>query len=85
MELKVFTLKTCPKCPLAKKIAQEVAETLSIRFTEVDMETPEGQIEGLMHQIMSTPSIAVDDEVIARGKVIPKGELENEIRKRLKK
>lgn len=85
MELKVFTLRRCPKCPLAKKIAQEVAETLGIRFTEVDMETTEGEIDGLMHQVMSTPSIALDDEVIARGSVIPKGELENEIRKRLKK
>ncbi len=85
MELKVFTLETCPNCPAAKKIAQETAEKFNIKYTEIDIGTPDGQIEGLMYQIMSTPSIAIDDEVIARGKLILKEELEDEIKKRLEK
>jgi alkyl hydroperoxide reductase subunit AhpF len=83
LELKVFTLKTCPNCPQVKKIAKEVAEELNLKITEIDIETPEGQIEGLMYQIMSTPSIAIDSDVVARGKPISKKELMDEIRKRL--
>ncbi len=82
-ELKIFTLKTCPNCPQAKKIVKEVAEEFNLKFTEIDMETPEGQIEGLMHQIMSTPSIAIDNDVISRGKPISKKELMDEVRKKL--
>lgn len=83
MELKIFTLKTCPNCPQAKKIVKEVAEEFNLKITEIDMETPEGQIEGLIYQIMSTPSIAIDNDVVARGKLISKKELMDEVRKRL--
>lgn len=81
--IKIFTLKNCPKCPQAKRIAQKVAEKLDIKYVEYDMETPDGQIEGLMHQVMSTPSIAIGDDVIARGKVVSELDLEDEVRKRL--
>jgi len=60
MELKVFILPACQKCPAAKRLTREIAQKYGIRYTEVDMSTPEGQLDGLMHQIMSTPSIAVD-------------------------
>jgi len=83
LELKIFTLKTCPNCPQAKKIVKEVAEEFNLKITEIDMETPEGQIEGLMYQIMSTPSIAIDNDVVARGKLISKKELIDEVRKKL--
>ena len=83
MELKVFTLPTCPNCPAQKKIAQEVAEKFNIKYIEIDIGTSEGQIEGLIHQVMSTPSTAVNDEVLARGRLISKDELEEEVRKRL--
>ncbi|MCW3981827.1 MAG: thioredoxin family protein [Candidatus Bathyarchaeota archaeon] len=83
MELKVFTLPACQKCPAAKRLTREIAQKYGIRYTEVDMSTPEGQLDGLMHQIMSTPSIAVDQEVIARGKLLSREELETEVRKRL--
>lgn len=84
MELKVFTMKTCPNCPAAKKIVQEVAQKYGAKFVEVDIGTSEGQIEGLMYQIMSTPSIAIDEDVIARGKLVSKEDLEEEVKKRLK-
>jgi glutaredoxin len=84
-ELKIFTLKTCPNCPQAKKIVKEVAEEFNLKITEIDMETPEGQIEGLMYQIMSTPSIAIDNDVVARGKLISKKELMDEVKKKLGK
>jgi len=83
LTIKVFTLKTCPNCPRAKKIALEVAEKFNVGFMEIDVGTPEGQIEGLMYQIMSTPSIAIDEEVLARGEVPMKEELEKKVREKL--
>ncbi len=81
--IRVFTLKTCANCPAAKKIAREVAEEFSMEFVEIDMGTPDGQIEGLMYQIVSTPSIALDEEIISRGKLIQKEDLVTHIKKRL--
>jgi len=83
MELKVFTLPTCKDCPAAKKICKEIADKYRFKYAEVDISTSEGQLEGLMHQIMSTPSILVDEEVVARGKLPSREELETEIRKLL--
>ena len=85
LTIRVFTSKTCANCPVAKKIACEVAEEFNIRFIEVDIGTSDGQIEGLMYQITSTPSFALDDEIIARGKLIPKEDLRAHVKKRLGK
>ena len=85
MDLKVFTLPKCVNCPAAKKISQDIAQKFGLNYREVDISTPEGQLDGLMHQIMSTPSIAIDNEIIARGKLLSKEELEAEVRKRLDK
>jgi glutaredoxin len=84
LEIKVFTMKTCPNCPAAKQLAKEVSDKFNVTYKEVDISTPDGEIEGLMYQIMSTPSLAIDDDVIARGKLITREELENEVRKRLR-
>jgi len=81
VELKIFTLPTCPKCPRAKAIAKEVAEKFNIKYREIDLSTHEGLREGLMYQIMGTPSIVVDDEVVARGRIASKEELEAVIKK----
>ncbi len=85
MELKVFTLPTCKDCPAAKRVSQEIAEKYGLKYTEIDISTPDGQLEGLMHQIMSTPSIAIDSEIIARGNLLSREELEAEVRKRMSK
>ncbi|MGB9134058.1 MAG: thioredoxin family protein [Candidatus Bathyarchaeia archaeon] len=83
MELKVFTLPSCKDCPAAKAISKEMADKYGLKYAEVDISTTDGQLEGLMHQIMSTPSITIDEEVFARGKLPSREELEAEIRKRL--
>ncbi len=85
MKLKVFTLPTCTNCPAAKRVSQEISKQYGLEYVEVDISAPDGQLEGLMHQIMSTPSIAIDDEVLARGKLLSREELESEVRKRLGK
>jgi len=83
MKLKVFTLPTCTNCPAAKSLSQEIAKKYGLDYVEVDISTSDGQLDGLMHQIMSTPSIAIDDEVVARGRALSREELDTEVRKRL--
>lgn len=85
MELKVFTLPTCSGCSVAKLIASEVAEKFGVDYRVVDMATDEGLKEGTAYQIMSAPTIAIDKQVIARGHLISKQRLEEEVKKRLKK
>ena len=85
MELKVFTLPSCSSCPLAKAIASEVARKFNMVYKEVNMATSEGLNEGKTYDILSTPSIAVDSEVIVRGGLISKQRLEEEVRKRIEK
>jgi glutaredoxin len=85
LELKVFTLPTCSSCPAAKQIALEVARKLGLAYREVDMNTQEGLKEGLANQIMSAPSITLEDEVIVVGRLISRERLEEEVQKRLEK
>jgi len=84
-ELKVFTLPSCSVCPIAKQIASEVAKKFSLAFRVVDMNTREGLEEGLAHQIMSAPSIVLNDDVIVRGQLISRDRLEEEVQRRLEK
>ena len=85
MELKVFTLPTCSGCPVAKTIALEVAQKYGVACRVVDMATKEGLDEGLAYQVMSAPSIAIDEDVVVRGRLISKEKLEEEVEKRLEK
>jgi len=85
MELKVFTLPTCPTCPIVKKLASQIADKFGVAFKEVNMATKEGLKEGLSYGIQSTPSIVIDDEVIVRGRLISQEKLEEEVKKRLEK
>jgi len=85
MELKVFTLPTCSGCPMAKTIALEVAKKYRVACKVLDMTTKEGLDEGLAYQVMSAPSIAIDEDIIVRGHLISKKKLEEEVEKRLEK
>ncbi len=83
LELKVFTLPSCPTCPVAKTIAAEVAQELGILYREINMATQEGLKEGLSLNIIGTPSFVINSEVVVRGRLISKEKLKEEIRKRL--
>ena len=76
-KLIVFTKKDCPQCPLAKQIAKEVAKELGLKYEEVDIE--KDLVTALMYNVISTPSIALDEEVIFRGEVPDKQQLKNRI------
>jgi glutaredoxin len=85
LELKVFTLPSCSICSLAKRIASEVAQKFGLAYKEVNMGTREGLEEAQPHQIMSVPSIVLKDEVLVRGRLISKEQLEEEVQKRLER
>lgn len=85
LELKVFTLPGCSICPVAKQIASEVANKLGLSYREINLSTIEGLEEASPHKIMSVPSIALNDDVIVRGRLISKEKLEEEVQKRLEK
>jgi glutaredoxin len=79
MKLIVFTKNDCPNCPNAKQIAKDVAETLGLDFEEVDVE--KDLITALQYNVASTPSIALEDEVLFRGEVPTREELIKEIKR----
>jgi glutaredoxin len=83
MKIKVYTLPACPICPLAKKIAAQVAQKYNISYHEVDLTTIEGKEESLKYQIMSVPTIIINDDVVSQGKMISQEDLEREVKKRL--
>ncbi|MCW1296149.1 MAG: thioredoxin family protein [Candidatus Parvarchaeota archaeon] len=77
--IKLFTSKKCPNCPIAKKIVEKVAKEMKVKVLEIDI-TKEPE-EALMHQVVSTPSIAINDETIFFGEIPKEEKLKEEIRK----
>jgi len=70
MRLSLFTLPSCPRCPEARRVVEEVAQARDDVVLEIlDMSSPENRTSALMLQIASTPSICIDDDVVAIGDV----------------
>jgi len=70
LKLRLFTLPNCPRCPEAKRIVTEVSRTRRDITVEIlDMSSPENLTTALMLQIASTPSICLDEEVVAVGDI----------------
>ena len=57
----LFTMHSCPKCPAAREIARQLAEDTGLELAEMDMSTPDGQIEALMYNICSAPALVLAD------------------------
>ena len=74
----VFTMPSCPNCPAAKKLYNEVAKELGIKLKVVDIK--EDFITALMYQVMETPSIAINNETIYFSEVPSKQALIKEIK-----
>ena len=82
-KLIVFVKKDCPQCPLAKQIAKEVAEELGLEYEDIDIE--KDMVTALMYNVISTPSIALDEEVLFRGEVPTKEELVRMVKRIIEK
>ena len=62
MRLVLFTMHGCPRCPKAREIARKVAEEHGLDLVEVDMRTLEGQIEALMYNVCTAPTLLLTDD-----------------------
>ncbi len=61
MKVKIFTKKTCPKCPAAKELATKLkSEELEVKL--FDLEDPDGLAEASMYDVMATPTIIVTND-----------------------
>lgn len=73
VKITIFTGKTCPRCPAAKAVAQQVAAETGSQLEILDIE--ESMILALQNQIAAVPSIMVNDEVVFRSQVPTKEDL----------
>ena len=82
IKVKVFgPIPPCAKCKEAEKRARKVAEEFS---GEVEVEKLDAMSdEGLKYTVMLTPTVVINDKVIAAGKVLSEDELERAIRKEI--
>ena len=55
----VYTKPNCPKCPDAKRVAQEIRNENGIEVNEVDISTDEGLFDAINYNVMSTPTFVV--------------------------
>ncbi|EHR77401.1 glutaredoxin [Thermococcus litoralis DSM 5473] len=62
--IEVITSPTCPYCPIAWAMAQEIARKYDgVIAKEVSVATPEGQRKAMEHNIMGTPTILINNRV----------------------
>lgn len=80
--LKVFrSTPPCAKCKEVEKVATKVAGRYPDQVELAKL--PAVSEEGRRYGIMLTPSVVINDKVVAAGKVISEGELEKAIKKEL--
>lgn len=82
IQIKVFhPTPPCAKCKKVKEIAKAVAQKYpgEVEVVEFPALSPEGDKYG----IMLTPTVVINDTVVAVGKVISEDELEKSIKKEL--
>lgn len=84
MKIVVFTSKSCPKCPAAKAVAEEVATESGCGIEIVDIEKE--LFRALQNQIASVPSVLIESntateftELFCVGEVPDKAALRNAI------
>ncbi|MDI9623372.1 MAG: thioredoxin family protein [Methanothermobacter sp.] len=81
--IKIFgTTPPCQKCKLAEKIAEKMAEKFeNVKIERFDALSEEGDKYG----IMVTPTIVVNDNIVATGKVLSEEKMEEIIKRKLEK
>ena len=82
IKVKVFrSTPPCAKCREVEKRANKVAERYSgrVEVAKCDAVSEEGRRYG----VMLTPTVVINDKVIASGKVISESELEKVIKEQL--
>ncbi len=78
MDIKVLG-PGCAKCEAAKKVISEVAQELGV---EVRVEAVRDLVKITEYDVMSTPGIVIDGEVVSSGKVPSRGEVRAWVKER---
>ncbi len=63
VKLEVYTSKTCPYCPMAEEAAQAAVKELGDVVEYEHLDVDENMDKVRQHQIMSVPTVVIDDEV----------------------
>jgi len=65
VKVEVYTAPTCPYCPYATRMMQEIAPSFGedVVTEEVNTWSPEGQTRALKHGIIAVPTIVINDKV----------------------
>ncbi len=82
IKVKVFgSTPPCAKCKEVEKRARKVAERYSgrVEVAKLDAISEEGREYG----VMFTPTVVINDKIVASGEVISEGELEKAIKNEL--
>ncbi len=61
LKLKVFTKKDCPKCPVAKILAEAIAKEKLAEVEFFDVEEADGLAEAQFYSILATPTLILCD------------------------
>jgi protein-disulfide isomerase len=80
IDVKVFgSTPPCSKCKEVEKRANKVAGKFGdqVKVTKLDAISD----EGLKYQVMFTPTVVINDKVVAAGEVVSESELEEAIKK----
>jgi thiol-disulfide isomerase/thioredoxin len=82
VKIKVFgSTPPCAKCKEVEKRAKKVAEKFpgQVEVAKVDAISDEGR----KYNVMFTPTVVINDKVVAAGKVVSEGDLEKAIKKEM--
>ncbi|AIF70176.1 glutaredoxin [Palaeococcus pacificus DY20341] len=78
--IEVLTSPTCPYCPIALQMAQEIGRRYQgVEVRELSVATPEGQRKAMEHNIMGVPTILINNKVEFIGVPHP-GEFERKVK-----
>jgi hypothetical protein len=77
VDLMLFTKEDCPNCPQAKKVIEdlkgELGDRIAVRRYLLDDE--EDLLTALQHQVMSTPAVVVEGQLVCSGRPVAKAEV----------
>ena len=82
VKIKVFgSTPPCAKCKEMEKRAKKVAEKFpgQVEVAKFDAISDEGR----KYSVMFTPTVIIDDKVLAAGEVVSEGDLEKAIKKEM--
>lgn len=63
VKLEVYTSKTCPYCPMAVAAAEDAVKELGDAVEYEHLDVDENMDKVRKYQIMSVPTVVIDDEV----------------------